>query len=282
MILDHSSFIVNSGQCSLYLDFWATCGCVLVIGRLTHATQVSCSNVSSHLLLIVPQCRLCLSDEHWTGFDDQLSAWSIHEAFSAIWRLLSGLLQYLEMCTVWIIFAKSGLMVNTVLILLLPSACSLCLFPMSMCWFAPNSCLRSWASKDSVRSFTPRLPKNEHKGRCIVCAMHGMLFLNAGHSSPKGSSNDCSTHVIEWFQEVLSVVIACEQQSVRSKRSFTFFKCTACLATGCWSLPHQHYLEFQTTNDFAIKLIECVSYLIQCTILIDKGSNDCRYGECVH
>jgi hypothetical protein len=31
----------------------------------------------------------------------------------------------------------------------------------------------------------------------MTCAMHGMWFLNAGHSIPEASSVNCSSHVIE-------------------------------------------------------------------------------------
>jgi hypothetical protein len=60
--------------------------------------------------------------------------------------------------------------------------------------------------------------------------MHRKWFLDAGHSIPEASNDDCSSHVIELFEEALSVVIPSRRPAVSLKLSSTFFKCTASFA----------------------------------------------------
>jgi len=69
------------------------------------------------------------------------------EVFSAIWRWVSRLSKYLDICTFSIIFAKHSLIADTLLILALPSFRSLWLLPMSMLSFSPKCRSRSWLPK---------------------------------------------------------------------------------------------------------------------------------------
>jgi len=84
----------------------------------------------------------------------------------------------------------------------------------------------------------PRQIFTAPNARCMLCAMHGMWFLNAGHSIPEASSGDCSSRVIMLFEEALSVVIPSTQPAVSLKQSSTFFKCTGCHAPVCWPLRY--------------------------------------------
>jgi len=147
-------------------------------------------------------------------------------------------------------------MADTLLILALPSFRSLWLFPMSMLSFSPNCWSRSWASQDMVRPITPRLLMNAPNASCMPCAMHGVWFLNAGHSIPEASSVDYGSRVIEKFEEALSVVIPSKRPSVSSKRSSTSFNCIASLALVCWPLTYHPELAFEMGIVQAINLIE--------------------------
>ena len=115
-----------------------------------------------------------------------MSAKSIHQAFFAIWRLVSGLSIYHEICTFSIFFVKPGLMADTLLILALPSFWSLWLFPMSMLSFSPNYWSCSWASQDLVQPFSHRVLMNAHKASWMTCAMHGMWFLKCRPLDSRG------------------------------------------------------------------------------------------------
>jgi len=149
-------------------------------------------------------------------------------------------LKYYEIGTFSIIFAKPGLMADTLLIIALPSFRSLWLFPMSMLSFSPNCWLRWWASQDFLWPLTLRMLMNSPKASCMTCAMHCMWFLNAGHSIPEASSVDCSSRVMEYFWEALSVIIPRKRQSVISNQLSTSFKCMASLAPVCWPLTYHH------------------------------------------
>jgi len=177
--------------------FGDTHGWIPVIGWLAQATQMSCSDVSSHPESVVPWSGLYLFESQWTRFDDQVAVQSIQQALSALWMSVSELSKYLQICTFSIIFAKPGLMADTLLIRALPSFRSLPIFPMSMLSFSPNCWSRSWASQDLVQPFTPRLLMNAPKASCMTCAMHGMWFPNAGHLIPEALSVDCRLQVIE-------------------------------------------------------------------------------------
>ena len=118
----------------------------------------------------------------------------MEQAFSAIWRSISWLSKYLEICTFSIIFPKAAFMANTSLILALPCFRSLWLFQMSMRSFSPKCWSRAWASQDLVWSFTPRVLMNAPKASCITCAMHAMWFLKAGHLIEEASSVNCSSN----------------------------------------------------------------------------------------
>jgi len=198
-----------TSQRSSHLEWWrvagnwwisgysATRAWMHLIGRRAWATSVSSSNVSSHPLLEVPLCGLWFVETQFTCFDEQVSAWSIRQAFCTIWRSVSALSKYLEIRTFSIIFAKPGLIADTLLIVVLLSFRSLWLFPMSMLSFSSNCWLRSRASQDLVRPLTPRRLMNAPESSCMTCAMWRIWFLNAGHSIPEASSVDCSSRVIE-------------------------------------------------------------------------------------
>jgi len=147
-------------------------------------------------------------------------------------------------------------MADTILILALPSFRSLWLFPMSTLSFSPDCGLRSWASQGLVRPSTLILLMNAPKANCMMCAMQGMWFLNGGHSIPEASSVDCSSRVIEWFEEALSVVIPSKRLSVSSKPSRTSFKCMASRAPVCWLLTYHPWLAIKTWEEQAINHIE--------------------------
>ena len=149
---------------------------------------------------------------------------------------LSGHSQCLQIRTFSNIFANPGLITDTLLILALPSFRSLWLFPMSVLAFPPNCWSHSWASYNLVRPLTLRLFTNIPKASWMACAMHGMWCLIAGHTIPEASRVDCSSRVIKWFEEALSVVILSKRPSVSSIRSRTSFQCMASLATVCWPL----------------------------------------------
>jgi len=170
---------------------------------------------------------------------------SIQQAFSAIWRLVSGLSKLLEIRTFSIIFAKPGLMADTLLILTLPSFRSLPLFLMTMLSFSPICWWRSWASPDMVQPFTTRLLKKAPKASCMTCAMSGMWFLNAGHLTPDVSKVDCSPQVIEQFEESLSCATRSKRLSVSSKRSRISSRCTASLSPVCWPWSYHPYLAIE-------------------------------------
>jgi len=162
----------------------------------------------------VLRCGLWLFHSQWNRFDNQVSAYTIQQEFSAKWRLVSGLSKYLEIRTFSIIYAKPGLMADTLLILALPSFRSLCLFPMSMLSFSPNCWSHSWASQDLVWHISLRLLRNAPNASCMMCAMHGRWFLNAGHSILKASRVYCSSRVIDSFEEGLYVLIPSKTPSV--------------------------------------------------------------------
>jgi len=186
---------VAGNQC--ILDSGATCMWIHMIGRRARAPPVLSSTMSSHPESVVPWCELGPFDRQWTRFDNQVSAWSIEQAFSAISTSISGLPNYHEIPTFSIILAKHGFMADTLLILALPSFRSLWLFPMSMLSFSPNCRSHSWASQDSVRPFTPRLIISAPEASWMTRAMHGMWFLKSGHWIAEASSVDCNVSVIE-------------------------------------------------------------------------------------
>ena len=186
----------------------------------------------------MPRHGLWHFDRQWTHFDDQVLAYSIQQAFSAIWTSVLPLSIYLEIRTFSMIFDKPGFMADTLLILTLPSFQSLWLFPMSTLWFSQDYWSRSEASQDVVRPLTLRLLMNAPPASCMTCAMQGVRFLKGGHWIPEASSVDCSSHVIKLFKEASSLVIQSGRPSISSKRSRTSSKCMASLAGGCWPLSY--------------------------------------------
>jgi len=168
-------------------------------------------------------------------------------------------------------------MANTSLIPELRSFRCLWLFPMSTLSFSANCWSRSWASQDLVRPLSSRLLSNAPEASCMTCAMQGMWFLNPGHSIPEASSVDCSSRVLGWFEEAVSVVIPNKPPSVSSKQSRMSFKCSASLAPVCWLLTYHPYLASERWKEQVINLIEHGLNFTQCPISIDIVCNDRRY-----
>ena len=115
--------------------------------------------------------------------------------------------KYLNLHTFSIISAKPDLMADTLLVLALPSFWSPAQFPISMLSCSPNCLLHSWASQVLEKLFTPRLLMNAPNASWLTCAIHGMWFHNPGHRILEAWSIDCSSQVIEEFDEALSVAI---------------------------------------------------------------------------
>jgi len=65
----------------------------------------------------------------------------------------------------------------------------------TFCWWDCWS--RSLAVQDLVRPFTPRLLMNEPEASCMACTIHGIWFLNTGHSISEAWSVNCRLCVIE-------------------------------------------------------------------------------------
>jgi hypothetical protein len=129
-----------------------------------------------------------------------------------------------------------------------------------------------------VWPFTPKLLMNAPNASWVTCAIHGMWLCKAGHSIPEGSSDDCSSWVIEQFDEALSVVMASKRPLVSSKLSRTSFKCMASLAPVCWPLTYDCQLAFVIGKEVVINLIERKLHITQCPNLFHIVSNDWRYG----
>jgi len=147
-------------------------------------------------------------------------------------------------------------MADTWSFLALSSIRSLCLFPMSTLSVSPYGRSRSWGSKHLVRPLSPRLLMNAPEASCMMCAMHGMWFLNAGHSIPEASSVNSSSCVIESFEEAISVSIQRKRPSVSSKQSRTSLKCMASLASVCWPLTYHPGLACEMWKGQAINHIK--------------------------
>jgi len=151
-------------------------------------------------------------------------------------------------------------MANTLSIQALPSFRCLWLFAMSMLSFSPTCWLRSWAYQDMVWLVTLRLLMNAPKASWMTCAIQGIWFLNAGHTMWKATRVDCSSWVIEKFEEALSVVFASKWPSVSSKWSCTSFNWMASLAPVCWHLTYHPKVAFQIGKALAINLIQSELY----------------------
>jgi len=149
-----------------------------------------------------------------TRFENYMSAYSMHQVFSAIRWSVWGLPIYREIRTFSIIFAKPVLIADTVLIWALPSFLSFWLFPMSMLSFSPNCWSRAWASQGLVPPCTPQLLQNAPQGSCMMCVIRGMWFLNAGHSIREARRVDWSLRAIEQSEKVWFVVVPSKRPSV--------------------------------------------------------------------
>jgi hypothetical protein len=202
-------------------------------------------------------------------------------AFSALWRSVAGLSQYLEIRTVSMIVGNPYLMADTRLNLVLPKVRSVWRYLISMLSFSPICWSCSLVTHDLLRHYTPWLRMNAPTASGMTCTVHGMWFLNAGHSILESSSVDYSLQVIELFQEVWSVVIPSKQPSVSSKQSSMPFKCTASLPSVCLPLTYHPVLAFETRIEQAMNLIESKLYFRQCMILILIVISDRRYGQFV-
>ena len=147
-------------------------------------------------------------------------------------------------------------MADTLFILALPFFRSVCLFRMSVLSFSPNCWSHSWASHDLVRPFPLRLLMNAPKLSSMTCAIHGMWVPKSGHLIPEASRVDCSSQVIESFDDALSVVIPSKQPSASSKRPSTSSTCMGSLAPVWWPLTYYRQLAFALGNAVVINLIE--------------------------
>jgi len=172
-------------------------------------------------------------------------------------------------------------MADTWLLLGLPSFRSLPIFAMTILSFSPNCSLHSWASQDCARPFTLPLLLNPPKPSCMMCPIHGMWFFNAGHLMPEGSRVDCSSWVIEQFEEALPEVIPSKRPSVGWQRSRTTLKCTACLAPVCYPLTYHPKFGFGVGPELEIKLIDSELYFSQCPIMLHIICNDGDDGKFV-
>jgi len=180
------------------------------------------------------------------------------------------------------IVAKPGLIANTLLIWPLTSFQSLWLFSMSMLWLPWNCWSSSWASEELARPFTSRLLINPSKASYMTRPMHGMWFLNAGHSIPEAPRVDCSSQVIEWFEEALSVVIHSKRWSICYRQSLTSVTHMASLAAVCRPLTYHPEVAFKKVKAEAINLIESELYFSQCPMLIPIVTNDWCYDYFGH
>jgi len=169
-------------------------------------------------------------------------------------------------------------MANTSFSLALPSFRSLWLFPMSAVSFSLSWWSRSWASQDLLWPLTLRLLMIAPKARCMTCAMEGMWFLDAGHSIPEASRGDCSSRVIEWFEEALSVIIPSKWPLLSPKPSRMAFKCMASLAPVCWPFTYHPWLAFERWEEQVINLVEQELNFTQCPSSIHIVSNVRHYG----
>ena len=193
----HSSCNVKGGLWSLYWGF-------LNHSRVNSRNRYACSSNSTvefqcALTSRLSSTAICvlMFDSQWTHSNYTMSAESIQQAFTPIWRTVSALSNCLEINTFSIIFAKHGLMADSWLILALASFLSLCLFPMSMLSFCPNCRLHAWASQDLVLPVSPKLLIDARKASWMMCTMHHLWFLNAGHPIPEASIVVYSSWVIE-------------------------------------------------------------------------------------
>lgn len=178
-------------------DSWATHGWYLIIGRLAPVMSVLTSMMSWRPSLVVPWFAHWHFQRQGFSFDDQLSLQSTQQAFSAMWKSVSGLSKYLEIYAYSNMFAKPGLMATTLLILALPSVWSLWLIPIPMLVYSLNWWLHSWASLDLLQPLTPRPLMNSPQPSLRMCAMHGIQIVNASHSIPEDTTFDCNLQVME-------------------------------------------------------------------------------------
>jgi len=188
---------------------------------------------------------------------------------------------YLEIYTVANLFAKPGLMSDTLLILALLCFRSLWLFLISMYSFSPNCWSRLSASQNVVQPFTSRLVINTPRARWMTCVTRDMWFLNVVLSIPGPSIVDCISLIIEQFEEAFEVVLPSTQPSKSSKGSRM---CSNCMGTGapvCWWLTSYASLAFEIGIVWAINLIKSELYFLQCPIAISIARNDWHYSQFV-
>jgi hypothetical protein len=160
-------------------------------------------------------------------------------------------LKYHEIFTLSIVSAKPGHMAGTWLILALTSFRSLGLILVSIHSLPPNDWSCGWASRVSVRSFTPRLLMNGPKASCMSCALHGLWLLNAGQPIAVDSSVDGSSCVDEWFEEASSVVISWKPPLVCSTPSITCLIHSALQASVFWPLTYHRLLTLNIVKEHA-------------------------------
>jgi len=133
----------------------------------------------------------------WTPFKHAVSVYSIQQTFPAVWRLVSWLSKYLEICMFSIMLAKPAPMADTLSILALPSVRSLSLFRMAVCWCSPTCWSCSGDSQHFVGLLALGLLMNPPEVIWTMCAMHVMVFLNARHPIPEAWMVGCTSWVTQ-------------------------------------------------------------------------------------
>jgi len=161
------------------LDSWATRSSIFMIGRDAQPTPLSNSRAFWHPELVVLRFVHWLFDPQWTHFNDLVSVWWIHRAFTVVWTWVSGFSKLLGICILPTIFAKPGLMAEILLNQALPSFGRIWLFSLSVISFSPSCWSHSWATKDLVRPVILRLLMNTLEASWITFSMDAMSLLNA-------------------------------------------------------------------------------------------------------
>ena len=234
----HSFCVVESGRHSLYIGFWSLSG----PNSCDRKARAGSSTVKywRHFACIISTSTMqtCAFWHSMNSFWQPVVSIINTASILCYLKVSFRTVKYLEICTISITLAKSGLIADTSLIRALPSVLRLSLFLMSMLWFSPNCRSRSWASQDLVWHFTPKLLMNAPTASFVMGAMHSMWFLNAGHSILVASKVDCSSRLIQWFEEALALQTPSKRPSETSKSSIMRFICMASLAPVCLPLTY--------------------------------------------
>jgi len=118
----------------------------------------------------------------------------------------------------------------------------------------------------------------------MMWGMHGMWVFNAGHSILDTSRVNSDFWAVNYYEEVVSVVISSQQLLVNSKRSRTQFRCMARLAPVC--CPWAYHMKFASNvgKVESINLNDRELCCSQCPIWFHIVSNDrcCVSFVCWH